>query len=61
MDSYDVKRLIQCEAIKAEIEGMKAANSDCRTPHESNAYGEHMFSEKAEELRSLAAMHNDQL
>ena len=61
MNEYDIKRLIEMEAIKAEIEAMKVANSERDLPSEAAAYDEAAFFEKAEELRTLASRHNDQL
>jgi len=61
MDSYDVKRLIEMEAIKADIEAMKVANSERDLPREAASYSASDFFVKAEELRILASKHNDQL
>ena len=61
MNEYDVKRLIEMEAIKAEIEGMKIANKGKNMPCEDAAFGSCYFREKAEELRILASKHNEQL
>lgn len=58
MDDSTVKRLALILAVQAEIEGMKAQNTignDCVT------YGEKDFKEKAEELRGLAYIHEQQL
>lgn len=58
MNEYDVKRLALVLAIQAEIEGMKAENSQYESsqPHPISK-----FNEKAEELRNLAYTHNEQL
>jgi hypothetical protein len=62
MNQYDVKRLALVLAVQAEIESMKADNA----LHEAE-YGsgiEHdgkYFKEKAEELRNIAYIHDDQL
>ena len=61
MNSYDVKRLIEMEAIKAEIEGMKIANKKRDMPSEEAVYPESHFFGKAEELRVLASKHAEQL
>jgi len=61
MNEYDVKRLIEMESIKAEIEAMKIANQERDLPSEAAAYSSSNFYEKAEELRILASKHNDQL
>lgn len=62
MTEYDVKRLALVLAIQAEIEGMKAANDRQRNYHLADPlYLQHDFDSKAEELRNLAAKHNEQL
>lgn len=61
MNEYDIKRLALVLAIQAEIEGMKATNQDRLNGGWSLAYAESDFCEKAEELRILAAKHNEQL
>jgi len=61
MNEYDVKRLALVLAIQAEIEGMKAENMQRERLNHSVAYTESSFCEKAEELRNLAYLHNEQL
>ena len=61
MDSYDVKRLALIFAIEAEIQGMIALNKYRSGLGQSIAYVDDNFFDKAEELRNLAAKHNDQL
>ena len=51
-----VKRLALVLAIQAEIEGMKIHNRLC-----VDKYQQHDFDAKAEELRSLAYAHTQQL
>ena len=61
MNEYDVKRLAEVFAIQAEIEGMKAENIARQNEDFALAYNEDAFECKAEELRMVAAKHNDQL
>jgi len=61
MNEYDVKRLAEVLAIQAEIEGMKAENLGRGNLGHSMAYGNGDFQNKAEELRSIASKHNEQL
>lgn len=61
MDSYDVKRLALVLAIEAEIQGMVANNKYWESRGCSPTYSDVDFGLKAEELRNLAAKHNDQL
>jgi len=61
MNEYDIKRLIELEVIKAEIEAMKIENIRRLLSDESPAYTESDFFDKAEELRVLASKHNQQL
>lgn len=61
MNEYDVKRLALVFSVQAEIEGMLAHNRQREHLNESNAYTIEDFDSKAEELRNLAAAHNDQL
>lgn len=61
MNEYDVKRLALILAIQAEIEGMKAENTQRERQNYAVAYTEVEFSAKAEELRVLAHVSNDQL
>lgn len=58
MNNYDVKRLALVFAVQAEIEGMKAENSQ-RPDDQRYVYGD--FWQKAEELRKLAYCHDEQL
>jgi len=58
MTQYDVKRLALVLAIQAEIEGMKANNSQ----HEQDQpYEETDFEMKAHELTSLAYKHDEEM
>lgn len=59
MDRYDVKRLALVLAIQAEIEGMKSHNK--YAPKSYTLYTQYDFDAKAEELRVLASLHNEQL
>lgn len=61
MNEYDIKRLALVLALQSEIEGMKAANEYCKIENHKPAYIGYDFSKKAEELRTLAYKHNDQL
>ena len=56
-----VKRLGYILAIQAEIEAMKIANLERKEQGYVFAYDEAAFQEKAEELRTIASKHNDQL
>lgn len=58
---YNVKRLALILALQAEIEGMKAENMQREQLNHSMAYNDNDFQAKAEELRSLAYAHNEQL
>ena len=61
MNEYDVKRLALVFAIQAEIEGMKAENTQRSILDHSMAYTDQDFCDKAEELRILASKHNEQI
>ena len=61
MNEYDVKRLALVLAVQAEIEGMKAENTQRNQMNYSLAYTDADFHEKAEELRNLANSHNEQI
>lgn len=61
MNEYNVKRYILALSVQAEIEGMKAENMQREQNKQSMAYNEYNFNEKAEELRSLASAHDEQL
>lgn len=61
MNEYDVRRYAQICAINAEIQGMIASNKMRELRGMSLAYGDRQFGDKAEQLRNLAASHNDQL
>jgi hypothetical protein len=60
-DFYNVRRLALVLAIQAEIEGMKADNALRIQNNESPAYNGSQFNDKAEELRSMAYAHNEQI
>lgn len=61
MNQYDVKRLALVLAVQAEIEGMKADNLQRVIENKSLAHLDTDFSNKAEELRSYAYAHDEQL
>lgn len=61
MTNYDIKRLALVLAVQAEIEGMKAENLQRDQQEMSPAYPNEMFQDMAEQLRNLAAMHDEQL
>ncbi len=61
MNNYDVKRLALVFAKQAEIEGMKAKNCRCCDDGEALAYSEYDFNNSANDLRNIAAMHDEQL
>lgn len=61
MNEYDVKRLALVLAIQSEIEGMKSDNILRQQNNEPLAYVGVEFNHKAEELRTLAYAHNDNL
>ncbi len=61
MNEYDVKRLAEVLAIQAEIEGMKVFNIERVQNDMTPGYDEQAFMAMAEQLRSIAAKHNDQL
>lgn len=61
MNEYDVKRLAEVLAIQAEIEGMKFDNMQREQYGNNHSYTDEDFCNKAEELRIVAAKHNDQL
>lgn len=54
-------KMIEAMAIWAEVEGMKAKNRERESEGMAQAWPESCFEEKAEELRNLAARHEDQL
>ena len=58
MTEYTVKRIALVLAIQAEIEGMKAANSQYP---EDQPYSSDEFQSKAEELETLAHKHDHEL
>lgn len=60
-DYYNVRRLALVLAVQAEIEGMKSLNFTRQQDNHSMAYTDEDFHVKAEELRSLAYAHNEQL
>jgi len=53
---YNVRRLALVLAIQAEIDGMKVKNLT-----DPGTYNEQQFMDKAEELRSMAYCHDEQL
>ena len=61
MNNFDVKRLALILAVQAEIEGMKAENMQCEVCGNSMAYNDRNFQDKADELRNLAYIHDEQL
>jgi len=65
MNNYDVKRLALVLAIQAEIEGAKLDNQE-RIYNDIGFsiglnYPPQWFDQKAEELRNLAYLHDEQL
>ena len=61
MTTADIKRLALVLAVQADIEGMKALNAYRIGLGHGIAYSESDFFAQAEELRSLAFKHDDQL
>ena len=61
MNDFCVKRFGLILAIQAEIEAMKTENARRGVVEHAQAYEEYMFYGKAEELRVVVAMHEDQL
>ena len=61
MTDYTVKRLALILAVQAEIEGMKASNAERLQNDYALGYDDNAFFDKAEELRILAAKHDEQL
>lgn len=57
MNEYDVRRLALVLAVQAEIEAMKAHNAT----DNFEKYSEKEFWDRADQLRNLAASHNEQL
>ena len=49
----DTEIYVEVEALRAEIEGMKAENLRRESIDKSQAYGESMFISKADEIRAL--------
>lgn len=58
MTHYDIKRLALVLAVQAEIEGMKAENSQHK---DDQPYTGEQFEDKASELKNLAYAHDEQL
>ena len=61
MKPYDIKRLALILSIQAEIEGMKAENTQRNQMNYSLAYTDEDFQSKAAELRTLAYSNDEQL
>lgn len=61
MNEYDVRRLGKILALQAEIEGMKAENTQRQLEGFSLKYTESDFFHKAEILLDLSQYSNDQL
>ena len=61
MTDCTVKRLALILAVQAEIEGMKALNTERLQNGYTPGYDDGAFCDKAEELRILAAKHDEQL
>jgi hypothetical protein len=61
MDIYDVKRLALVLATQAEIEGMKADNAFCEAYGDTPNFKKQDFDDKAERIRILASIHNDEI
>ncbi len=60
-DYYNVKRLALVLAVQAEIEGMKSCNDARKINGMTPAYDQAAFDAKAEKLRDLSFVHNEQL
>jgi hypothetical protein len=61
MEHYDVKRLALVLAVQSEIEGMKSENLTRESHGHAMAYDDDAFCDKAEELRVLASLADEQL
>ena len=61
MNTYDVRRLALVLAEQAEIEGMKVENLTREQQGLTLAYTDENFAEVSENLRNLAASHDEQL
>ena len=61
MTDYTVKRLALVLAVQAEIEGMKVANRERDIAGFALAWPESCFNNAAEELKTLASKHDEQL
>jgi hypothetical protein len=61
MNEYDVKRFILAQAIVAEIDAMKVFNALSAYEQKPPYYSADHFEGKAEDLRQLADLHNEQL
>ncbi len=61
MNEYDVKRFALVLALQAEIEGMKAENTQRELWLHELTYTEDNFKEMAEKIRNLAYCHNEEL
>lgn len=61
MTIYDLKRLAEILAIQAEIEGMKSENITRESQGYALAYDEKAFVQAADDLRTIAAKHDEQL
>ena len=58
---FNVKRLALVLALQAEIEGMKAENTQRELWLHELTYNESHFQEMAEKIRNVAHCHNEQL
>lgn len=58
---YDIRRLALILAIQAEVEGMKFENLQREQFNHSHTYTDEDFKDKANDLRNLAYMHDEQL
>jgi len=61
MTQYDIKRLALVLSVQAEIEAMKAENTDQLSKGELMTYGEYSFNIMAQKLSDLAFKHDEQL
>jgi hypothetical protein len=61
MNSSDIKRLALILSVQAEIDGMKLDNKIREQNNQPFSYNEDDFIAKAEELKKLAYIHDDQL
>jgi len=61
MNNYDIIRFGLICALNAEIDGMKALNTERESNGHALGYDESDFVCKAEEIRTLCSTHDEQL